>query len=73
MSCLVQLCVLAAMGSFDALSLFFLGVGLVKYFSTLGDIFIVSGTLVDESMSDSICGGGIGIGFGTLGDVCLFL
>ena len=48
-------------------------VGLVKAFCTLGYIFFISGTLREEGMSDSICGGGIGIGFDTLGDVCFFL
>ena len=66
-SFLVRLCVHAAMGSSAvALLLTILGVGLVKTFCTLGDVAIITGTLRDEGISDSICGGGIGGGFGTL-------
>ena len=73
MSCLVQLCVHAAMDLFAVLLLLsIMVVGLVKFLCTLGYDVVVSGTLVYEGMSDIICGGGIGSGFGTLGDVCLF-
>ena len=72
--CLVRLRVHAAMGSFAVvLSLYVMGVGLVKDFCTLGDGVVISGTLGDEGMSDIICGGGIGSGLVTLRDVCLFL
>ena len=73
-SCLVRLRVCAATGSFAVvLFLSVLGVGLVKALSTLGYGVVISGTLRDEGMSDSIYGGGIGTGFGTLEDVCSFL
>ena len=71
---LVRLHVRAATGSFAVVfSLFVLGGGLVKVSITLGGSVFSSGTLVDDGMSDSICGGGIGSVFGALGDVCSFL
>ena len=47
--------------------------GLLKDFCTLGDGVVMSGTLVYEGMSDSVCGGDIGIGLVNLGYVCSFL
>ena len=62
------------MGSYSVvLPLSILDLGLVKSFCTLGDGIVITGTLGDEGMSDSICGGGIGGGFYTLGYVCAFL
>ena len=55
------------------LLLYVLGVRLVKAFSNLGDGVVITGTLGDEGMSDSIYGGVIGGGFETLRDVCSFL
>ena len=72
--CLVQLRVRVAMGSFTVvLSLVVVGEGLVNVSSTLGDGVVSIGTLGVYGMSDGVCGGGIGSGFGTLGDVCSFL
>ena len=74
-SCLVRLRVHAAMGSFYVVFLLAVFVvGLVKAIFTLGcgDI-VIRGTLTYEGMYYSICGGGIGGGFSTLGDVYLFL
>ena len=71
---LMRLRVRVAMGSYSVVfPLSILGVGLVKSFCTLGDVVVITGTLGYEVMSDSICGGGIGGGFDTLGDVCAFL
>ena len=55
------------------LSLYVLGMGLVKAFCTLWYVIVITGTLGDEGISNSIYGGGIGGGFGTLRDVCEFL
>ena len=71
---LMQFRVHDTMGSYSVVfSLFVMGVRLVKAFCTLGDGVVITGTLIYEGMSNSICGSGIGGGFGNLGDVCAFL
>ena len=70
---LVPLHVRDVMGSSSfVMSLFVLGVGLVKAFCTLRYGVVITGTLGDGGMSDSVRGGGIGYFIGILGDVCLF-
>ena len=72
--CLVRLRVHAAMGSFAVvLSLFFLGMGLVKVSSTLRYGVGSIGTLIDDGMSDVFSGGIVISGFVNLGDVCSIL
>ena len=69
----VWLSVRAAMGSSSFLvSLSGLGVGLGKAFCILRDVVIVTDTLGDGYMSDSVLGGGVDYIIGTLGDVCVF-
>ena len=71
---LMRLCLHAAMSSSSiVLLLSVLGVGLVKDFCTLIDGVVITGTLRDEVMSNSVRGGGIGCVFDTLGDVCVLL
>ena len=70
--CLVWLRVHAAIGSFSVvLSLFFLGVVLVKVPITLGYGVLSIVTLIDDGMADGVDGGGNVSG--TLGDICLLL